>query len=83
MTTSGEATGKITVLVRQPSGPPRRYRRPLAGLTVAAAIDVLGIEEEEKRFPAFMDPFLVNREEVLYTSSRVLKPTDILSVDDP
>lgn len=78
MTTAGAERAKITVLVRQPSGPPRRFRRPLAGLTLSQAIDVLADDES---FPGSMPPDLVNNKEV--GKDYVLQPGDILSVEDP
>lgn len=82
MTTDGEGRGKITVLVRQIFGPPTRFRRPVAGLTLGEALDALF---EDDGFPVFAGPVFINREEVdeEKESGRTLNPEDILSVNDP
>lgn len=72
--------GKITVIVMQPSGPPKRYRRPLAGLTVNEAFCTL---KQDESFPPFGVPVYVNREERGYSSQRILQEEDILRMDDP
>lgn len=81
-----EGEKNVRVVLTRPEGRPLRYTRPLAGMTVAEAIEALESSERPLGLPEeriMLPPYSVNREIVDWDSTRVLQPGDVFRADDP
>ena len=83
--TGAARRGKITILAMRPwwdKGPPRKYVRLFAGLTVGTVVRKLNTNGKDP-IPLLIAPFFVNGERVKRNSGRVLQAGDVLQANDP